>query len=378
MAEGTVPPRHVAEAVAPIRGWTSLAEIGALYAAVRDVGRDHRPVTVVEIGSYEGRSTVALALAVRDAGGGRVHAIDPHGPGSDRYEVFLDNLRRAGVAELVEPLRTTSRDARWRFEDRSVDVLFVDGSHEYEVVSRDLFDWTSALADGAIAAFNDPFWPGVNRALRERVARVGSPFRLPAFVGNTLLFRYEPGRSFDARDARDLRRVRALLRVGRPLRGPHRRPEAYRRAPRWVRRAEGLAIDGLLGRFVAPFPPAPRPAHEPDAARAVETLLQAAIRGRAGRLASLAADDIEVRVRAGREERVERGDAGRDLLGKVAPELFADVPDAEWAGAVRGDLVEVSFKGSAHEGPVAAAVRARVRDGAVAALRIETDRALPL
>src|SRR5215210_8228139 len=58
-----------------IEGFTRPIELSLLYhLALLGEG----PGEVVEIGSYLGRSTVILARAVADAGGGRVVAVDPH------------------------------------------------------------------------------------------------------------------------------------------------------------------------------------------------------------------------------------------------------------------------------------------------------------
>jgi hypothetical protein len=73
----------------------------------------------VEIGSWKGRSTVALATAAQRRGNAHVVAIDPHlgdngefMEASPTFDEFLANLDRCGVREVVEPRRLTSHDAR--------------------------------------------------------------------------------------------------------------------------------------------------------------------------------------------------------------------------------------------------------------------------
>jgi predicted O-methyltransferase YrrM len=205
--------------VEPVEGLVDESEAWQLHEAVRRRLDAGRPPLVVEIGSWKGRSTVALAAALRPEGRGRVHAIDPHGqddagrPTSelDTYPTFLANLRAAGVADLVEVHRTTSAAARPRFEDRSVDVLFVDGSHELEDVLDDLRLWGSALADGAVVAINDIGFPGVNEAVRRVVACRGSTLRNPWFVFNTLFLEHHPALPWRRRDSVRLQRLRLFL-----------------------------------------------------------------------------------------------------------------------------------------------------------------------
>ncbi len=184
-----------------------------MHEAVRQIPAGHN-ATVVEIGSWKGRSTIALAKGLRARGGeGRVYAIDPQA--DERFEEFVANLERTGVRQIVEPVRMMSHDAARELETSEIDVLFIDGFHQYAQVMQDVRDWAPRLRTGAVVGFNDPFWPGVNRALRDEVARTGSPFRAPAFFDNTLFFRYVPAESWRKREDGLTRRLRLFLRLGR-------------------------------------------------------------------------------------------------------------------------------------------------------------------
>jgi predicted O-methyltransferase YrrM len=207
---------RLSRALEGVDGFLHETEAWELYRT----GARHRGGTAVEIGSWKGRSTISLALGLA---GGIVHAIDPHtgssehqhGSPIDTFPEFEANIARAGVAASVDPIRTTSHDARCRFEAGTIDVLFVDGSHDFEDVLLDIDDWTSALRDGAEVAFNDPCWPGVNRALMDRVTARPSPWRRPHHVYNTLFLAYEPTSSWSWSDGLALIRLRLFLRFGR-------------------------------------------------------------------------------------------------------------------------------------------------------------------
>ena len=131
--------------------------------------------TVVEIGSYLGASTSFLAAGVR-LRSGRVFAVDTwenqgmtEGP-RDTFREFLDNT--SALSEAIVPSRGTSLEWANRFES-PIDLLFVDGDHEYTAVRVDLEAWLPKVRHGGIVAMHDYAWAeGVRRAVREVLAPV--------------------------------------------------------------------------------------------------------------------------------------------------------------------------------------------------------------
>jgi predicted O-methyltransferase YrrM len=187
------------------------------------------PVRVVEIGSWKGRSTIALASAVAARPeGGVVHAIDPHRGGvphrffgeEDTFDQFLANLERAGLSGVVEPIRATSAAARGAVADASVHVLFVDGSHRLEDVLADIEMWEPSLCPGARVAFHDSVsHPGVHGALRERALAGGSRLRRPRLVQETTFFEYRPAEPWEIGDSARVVAMRARVACLRAARG---------------------------------------------------------------------------------------------------------------------------------------------------------------
>ncbi len=179
-----------------VEGFLYLGEAWALHETVR-LFPTRDSLTVVEIGSWKGRSTIALGLGMLARGSrtGRIYAIDPHTGSKELMEVFgslgtysdfMANIAKAQVTSVVEPIVATSLEARKRFKDQSVDVLFVDGSHEYLDVLQDMDAWLPAVANGGAVIFNDPSSPGVYRALRRRILGTHSAFRDARLVENSL------------------------------------------------------------------------------------------------------------------------------------------------------------------------------------------------
>jgi predicted O-methyltransferase YrrM len=203
---------EIEQALDEVEGWFSPREAWVLHESIRNLSPE-RPITVVEIGSFRGRSTIAAGHAlVARAQGGTLHAIDPQD--DDPFNELRANVDSAGVESVVRLIRATSREARKQFGAEPVDLIFIDGSHEYEDVRDDLRDWLPLVRPGGIVAVNDPFWWGVARALRERLALRG-PLRSPRFVHNTVFFTYSPDARWRRKDGRQLLRVRACFLVGR-------------------------------------------------------------------------------------------------------------------------------------------------------------------
>jgi predicted O-methyltransferase YrrM len=165
--------------IADVPGWLTDEEGEALYELARScTGKG----VIVEIGSWKGKSTVCLGVGSQDGGGVPVYAIDPHA--DYRFGDFKTNVERARIAELVRPIASLSQSAADDF-DEPIELLFVDGSHEYDLVLEDFEKWVPKVVDGGWVAFHDTTWTagprkvvghGVYRSRRFKDARfvVGS------------------------------------------------------------------------------------------------------------------------------------------------------------------------------------------------------------
>jgi len=232
-----------------VEGWLYPEEAAEFREAARQTALATADPVVVEIGSWKGRSTIAIAGGLRAAGRGRVFAVDPHhgsaehqgGGPVDTFPEFLENVASRGLGGHVVPIRETSHAARARFADRSVHMLFIDGAHDYASVRQDIDDWRSALVVGARVAFHNTEWPGVGRALREVVVCARSEFRQPRLVRETLWMRYLPGSPWTAGDAVATVTARQVIQ----LRGMAVRmgPFLPRRLLRWARRHSELVVN---------------------------------------------------------------------------------------------------------------------------------------
>ncbi len=148
-----------------VDGWMTAAPLERLWDATADAPAG---ATVVEIGSFHGRSAIVLALGA--PAGARVWAIDPHagsdrGPGEirgafdtgERDKVtFHANLAAAGVAERVEHVRRFS-DMAHEDVPGEIDLLHVDGAHRYAPARDDIAGWGARVRPDGRMLVHDSF-----------------------------------------------------------------------------------------------------------------------------------------------------------------------------------------------------------------------------
>ena len=175
---------------AEIEGWLTDGQADLLAAAAAACPPEG---TIVEIGSFRGRSTVVLAKAAPEAAA--LVTIDPHA-GNDRgpqelegfaaeaandRAVFERNLVAAGVRHRVRHVAECSARAHDAVAG-PIDVLYIDGAHRFGPARADIRDWGARVADGGTLLIHDAFSSiGVTLAiLRELV-----PSRRFRYVGRS-------------------------------------------------------------------------------------------------------------------------------------------------------------------------------------------------
>lgn len=150
--------------------------LGLLAACVPGAG------TIVEIGSFKGRSTVMLAKVASHYGLGPVVAIDPHNspilldleinPEASTYQDFINSIGIAGVSDYVEPHLAYSTEvaSSWK---RPIRVLWIDGDHSYDGVKKDFEGFLPHLEPFGVVAMHDALnvCPGPIRVFVEDILR---------------------------------------------------------------------------------------------------------------------------------------------------------------------------------------------------------------
>lgn len=152
-----------------------------------------RPLSVLEIGSYEGGSTLHFCTFIeRHCGSGRIHCIDPWVPylaksaaGNEQarqmeneltsgaaYERFQRNIKLAPPTVPITWFRGTLAEYL-ETGSEIFDIVFIDGEHTYEAVLNDLRLSAPLLEVGGIMCGDDLEIPvGVGRHSLEAIRTI--------------------------------------------------------------------------------------------------------------------------------------------------------------------------------------------------------------
>ncbi|MEX2512692.1 MAG: class I SAM-dependent methyltransferase [Cyclobacteriaceae bacterium] len=165
-----------------IEGWLADKEaellISIMLKACNSLPEPHH---IVEIGSFQGKSTVVLGTVAKayfpEA---KVYAIDPHEGmvgASDMgiqhvpptLEKFKHNIENAGLTEVVVLMKDYSYNIKW---ENPISFLFIDGLHDYPNVARDFWKFSPFVVPGGYIAFHDyaDYYPGVQAFVNEILA----------------------------------------------------------------------------------------------------------------------------------------------------------------------------------------------------------------
>lgn len=152
-----------------IDGWLTHEEAAHLHDTARSVTGDW----IVELGTWSGRSTVALGMGVK-ASRCRVVSYDRYEgvPEIDRTPTLAEAQSTIDAFDLPLTVQLVEGDSTWSAGtwpiERRVSLLFIDAGHEADEVYNDARAWLPHCAPGALVLFHDYAygWPGVMAAVQ--------------------------------------------------------------------------------------------------------------------------------------------------------------------------------------------------------------------
>ena len=156
-----------------VKGFLSDKEAKKLQELFLNV---HHLGSVLEIGTYCGKSTLNFALIAKKIGG-LIYTIDHH-TGSEEHQLgeeyhdedlydkrlkkfntlpeFLKNLRSSNLDNFIIPIISKSSDASETFSEL-ISLLFIDGGHSLEAALSDYNSWKDKICSGGLLVIHDVF-----------------------------------------------------------------------------------------------------------------------------------------------------------------------------------------------------------------------------
>jgi len=212
---------QIEEAVQDIPGWSPIDQLLTLFTLAytsADLDGD-----ILELGSWCGRSAVALGMAAKLSGKGKVHCVDlfpekndwfknedgtysfavtldgkTYGAYQDQtvwaepylkdiapmyeqyrgtFEAFTLAMQANSLSDLVFPYRTDLEGFAKKASNKfALRMAFVDGDHSYDAVAKDIRIVEQFLLPDGWICFDDAFssYDGVNEAIQKHVIDSGN------------------------------------------------------------------------------------------------------------------------------------------------------------------------------------------------------------
>jgi MMP 1-O-methyltransferase len=152
-----------------IDGWLLLIEAVTLYDMASKI-QSSNPV-ICEIGVWKGKSSYIFASVIKETGG-TLYSIDPFNGDGDTQSIdtyqqeisklgisLLDNFKKTmanyKLLEFIKIISKTSEKAFNEFLEQKIDLLFIDGNHDYESVKKDYDLWSPLVPNGGVIILHD-------------------------------------------------------------------------------------------------------------------------------------------------------------------------------------------------------------------------------
>lgn len=166
-----------------IQGWSSFIP---WYKEQVQAASPDRPSIFVELGTWKGKSAAFMAVEIANSrkpitfytvdtfqgSDEPAHHKDPVIQQGRLEEVAKANLRPV-LGRYVRIVKSDSAEFAGTFEDESVDFVFVDAGHTFELVSADIAAWWPKIRPGGVLAGDDFTWKGVQSAVTAYFGQLG-------------------------------------------------------------------------------------------------------------------------------------------------------------------------------------------------------------
>jgi len=155
--------------IALMRPEGQLNALRLLYSWANEVGLKKN---AVEVGTFSGENAILMAQYFND-----VTTVDPwlngYDPNDHASSANMEEVEKKYFENILDfpnitHIKMKSVDASKRFEDASIDLVYLDGDHRVEALVADIDAWKPKIRPGGILAGHDINIESVHDALKQR------------------------------------------------------------------------------------------------------------------------------------------------------------------------------------------------------------------
>lgn len=157
-----------------IAGWSSMSDQGELLKLILTKIDLKNKIKILELGVYQGRLTALWNVELTNLGINYDYYALDHFLGSEEHSKEVDyyNITLANLAPFVEKIKIIKNDSlieSKNYQDEYFDIVYIDASHDYESVKKDILHWLPKVKKDGIICGDDYVagWPGVVKAVNE-------------------------------------------------------------------------------------------------------------------------------------------------------------------------------------------------------------------
>ncbi len=115
-----------------------------------------KPSTFLEIGSFEGMSTIWMLENILTNKDSRLFCIDAWAEWTgDAFVRFVSNISKTGLKDKVHIVKGDSSEELRIFPKEYFDFIYVDGNHDEKAVIKDAINSFRIIKKGGIVCFDD-------------------------------------------------------------------------------------------------------------------------------------------------------------------------------------------------------------------------------
>ena len=139
------------------RGWSIRYNEGNI---LYNICKELKPKVVLELGTFHGFSSAYFLSAIKDNSCGFLYSVDPHVEHIEIAHKHLKNISKdykliQAFSSYIPPKYTSCDYAIELDWDKPIDLLFVDGAHDFKSVIADLNKFVPYVSSGGLILCHD-------------------------------------------------------------------------------------------------------------------------------------------------------------------------------------------------------------------------------